>query len=346
MNVGAILVLLTTALTGQVAAPNPQEDSVPSIIDALTNPKIPEKPESTDAQRAKEVEAWRAALDAIAKEHRIGPDGQSAPHFRLVERPVFAWNQPVRLGQIGSVYLWVQEDGRPGAMGTFFCWHRWQEFWAIMHEFHSLAETPLKASFRGQEFWMPTQAGLQWRPLPIETRVATSRTRQLSQIRQLSRRFRAHTLKPDGERWQLRLLPRPLYEYSTNSGDSVRVGAVLALCQYMDPEIVLVIEARSVKDGLAWHYVEHAPDDKRLAAIEAEARKSKRGLWSDSKTPISPWDWRQGERGEDEPPDATGYWLDTESNVRHNSRCQHYRATKQGRECGAEEGKACEMCGG
>ena len=65
--------------------------------------------------------------------------------------------------------------------------------------------------------------------------------------------------------------------------------------------------------------------------------QGKVGLWSDSKPPIPPWEWRKGERGETEPADAAGYWLNIESNVRHNSTCKHYRATKSGRECRAVE---------
>jgi len=100
-----------------------------------------------------------------------------------------------------------------------------------------------------------------------------------------------------------------------------------------------------VQHGLAWHFVRYAPDDERLAVLETAARQGKFGLWSDSK-PIPPWEWRKGERGETEPADATGYWLNTGSNVRHNSSCKHYRATKRGRECQADEGKACGICGG
>ena len=105
------------------------------------------------------------------------------------------------------------------------------------------------------------------------------------------------------------------------------------------------LSASLVEHGMAWHYVKYAPDDKELAALDVAARQGKVGLWLDSK-PIPPWEWRNGERGETEPADATGYWLNTESNVRHNSACKHYRATKQGRECRADEGKACGFCGG
>ena len=41
----------------------------------------------------------------------------------------------------------------------------------------------------------------------------------------------------------------------------------------------------------------------------------------------------------------TGYWLATNSKVRHNKRCRNYRKVK-GRPCGPTEGRPCKMCGG
>lgn len=37
------------------------------------------------------------------------------------------------------------------------------------------------------------------------------------------------------------------------------------------------------------------------------------------------------------------YWLNTPSNVRHNSSCRHFKNTKRGRSCSASEGKACKL---
>lgn len=42
----------------------------------------------------------------------------------------------------------------------------------------------------------------------------------------------------------------------------------------------------------------------------------------------------------------SGYWLNTGSNVRHNSACRYYMNTKNGRKCTANEGRACGTCGG
>ena len=40
------------------------------------------------------------------------------------------------------------------------------------------------------------------------------------------------------------------------------------------------------------------------------------------------------------------HWLNTNGNVRHNSGCRWYHNTKNGRACGADEGRACGQCGG
>lgn len=40
------------------------------------------------------------------------------------------------------------------------------------------------------------------------------------------------------------------------------------------------------------------------------------------------------------------FWLNTDSNVRHNRNCKHFGSTKIGRYCGPNDGKACRTCGG
>ena len=48
-----------------------------------------------------------------------------------------------------------------------------------------------------------------------------------------------------------------------------------------------------LKAGLAWHFTRY-DKSKELAELEAAARKSKIGLWSDP-DPVAPWDWRATE---------------------------------------------------
>lgn len=55
------------------------------------------------------------------------------------------------------------------------------------------------------------------------------------------------------------------------------------------------VNHRLVEQGWAWHFVRYAPDDRELAAAEAEARREKRGLWAGD-NPIPPWEWRARQR--------------------------------------------------
>ena len=49
-----------------------------------------------------------------------------------------------------------------------------------------------------------------------------------------------------------------------------------------------------VKQRIAWVYRKYT-SDKRLYALESEAKQSKRGLWL-QENPIPPWEWRRGRR--------------------------------------------------
>ena len=55
-----------------------------------------------------------------------------------------------------------------------------------------------------------------------------------------------------------------------------------------------------VKAGLAWWYRKYS-DDQSLGKLEADAKKSKRGLWTDVK-PVAPWDWRAAQRAKSNVP--------------------------------------------
>ena len=79
-------------------------------------------------------------------------------------------------------------------------------------------------------------------------------------------------------------------------GKMVRV-VVVDIDRYKRPVAeILLPDGRSlnkelVKAGLAWWYRRYAPDDKELGDLEEEARKAKRGLWSQS-IPLAPWSFR------------------------------------------------------
>jgi micrococcal nuclease len=113
------------------------------------------------------------------------------------------------------------------------------------------------------------------------------------------------------------------------------------------------INTELVRQGCAWHDVE-ANKSRTLAKAEKQARADKRGLWAGA-DPMPPWQWREieeskqdsgGAKSKAAPAEKKVYWLNTQSNIRHNSRCKYYKKTKEGRMCGPNEGRPCKICGG
>ena len=47
-----------------------------------------------------------------------------------------------------------------------------------------------------------------------------------------------------------------------------------------------------VRAGLAWWFRRYAPRDRKLQALEEEARDARRGLWVEEE-PVAPWSFRR-----------------------------------------------------
>lgn len=57
------------------------------------------------------------------------------------------------------------------------------------------------------------------------------------------------------------------------------------------------LSAMLVRNGLAWHYDEYAPNATELSRLERQARNADRGHWSQA-NPTPPWEWRDRSSGE------------------------------------------------
>ena len=135
------------------------------------------------------------------------------------------------------------------------------------------------------------------------------------------------------------------------------------------------VNLKMVEAGLAWRY--HYSKNPRYGAAEQAARVARRGLWAD-RNPVDPWAFRKLKKGSADAPapaasvvvsgrreyragggpvsgrtpapvnedwPETGYWMSTNSGVRHNSHCENYRRTR-GYPCRKSEGRPCGKCGG
>jgi hypothetical protein len=192
--------------------------------------------------------------EATRWEMWVGPDQQRKAE--IVTEPVFRWQNPSRSnGQSGAMYVWVFE-GRPVAIGGVFSNPSAKSQRDIMHEFHALGPDRLFPEFRNSKSkWLP-EAGVTLLPLPDSPKVEETPGKRTLQLRAISRDFAANSQDNEKVRWELRLLPKPLYRYEKPRGD-ILDGALLAFVSDAgtDPEIILILEARKTDlGGAVWFY--------------------------------------------------------------------------------------------
>ena len=92
------------------------------------------------------------------------------------------------------------------------------------------------------------------------------------------------------------------------------------------------IACELVRGGHAWAYRKYLRD-KRLLALEAEARSARRGLWAQpAHTFVPPWDWRHGARSAS-PQDALALLGSASREGDEPSRCGNKRYCREMTSC-------------
>jgi hypothetical protein len=208
---------------------------------------------SEESNKQETVSPWQRYFRRLAGEYRMTA-GDSATELKLVEAPVLKWSQPVRGGQDGAVFVWLQ-DGRPAAIGTFFIWPTQDGRQAVTHELHALSSVAIQGNWRDSIRWKPGKDPVTWRVLPDAPAPGDGSAKLATVARKLARRFAATTRNHEGQTRQLRLLPRPLFEYGAETKKNRwRGGALFSLVEGTDTEVLLWLEARTDGETPAWHY--------------------------------------------------------------------------------------------
>jgi hypothetical protein len=191
-----------------------------------------------------------------AAEYSIAVEPAPEKPLELKREPVFEWSNPARQGlQQGVLFLWLR-DGRPAALGCIFSEPagglpgRW-----VMHELHALDAEKLLVNRPGAlNEWKP-QAGLERKELPGAGAPAGDRGARLLQMRRLAQEFAGHSVDKSGKRWELRLLPAPLFRYPAAPAGVID-GALFTLVSSAgtDPEVLLLLEVKEAGGKLRWQY--------------------------------------------------------------------------------------------
>lgn len=231
-----------------------------------------------------QLKRWLEFYAAEAAEYELFVDGKPERKLKLETAPLLTYTNPVRDGgQHGAVYVWTL-DGRPEAIGSM-----WStiaagdpELREVTHEFQSLSLAPLASRHAPRigrmgpvPDWKAGEAGLESNLLAGAPAPAETPSVRLTQMRRLAQGFSARITASDKETSSdLRLLPQPLFRYSSRSA-GVSDGALFAFVQATDPELILMLEARNTADGPLWHYAAA-----RFTNRPLELRRGDREVWS------------------------------------------------------------------
>ena len=213
-----------------------------------------------------------------ASDYSIAVESAPKKQLELKKEPVFEWTNPVREGvQQGAVFLWLR-DGRPAAIGDFFSEPEGMlKGRKVMHEFHALdTEKLLVTRPEGAlNEWKP-EVGLARKELPDAPAPGTTTAARLLQMRKLAQEFTGHETDNEGKRWDLRLLPAPLYRYPA-AKTGVIDGALFTLVSTAgtDPEVLLLIEAKEIDGKAHWEYALGRYSDRNLYV-----QRNNKDIWS------------------------------------------------------------------
>ncbi len=227
--------------------------------------------------------ALKVTRDA-AEKYQFVLESDDGPQPRLIAEPLLQWSNPSAGEVHGNVFLWTA-GGRPIVVGSIFQWfspHR-----HMSHEFHSLAEQPLKGKFDGQEVWIVSDPGIKFAALAGAPLPAGSKSQRLLQMRGLATECAVTKRERDDSTSELRLLPQPIFRYEAPQAGVVD-GAMFVFVQGTDPDLFLLLEDRESGGKTEWQFAAC-----RMNSVGLNLRYKNNELW---KVDVLPWSDVNGHR--------------------------------------------------
>jgi len=235
-----------------------------------------EEPASDAPLDKEQIEASLKITKEAAGKYEFQLDNSEALP-KLLADPVLRWSNPA-VGEIhGNVFLWTI-DTRPVVVASLYQW--FSPHTHMSHEFHSLAQTRLRAKYEDNEVWTTREAGVTFLPLPEAPVPASSAPQRLLQMRKFAKGFSATKKERDGALSELRLLPQPIYRYAAEK-EGLLDGALFTFVQGTDPEVFLLLEARGENKKSEWFFAAT-----RMNGVGFSLRYNDREVWA---ADILPW---------------------------------------------------------
>lgn len=207
-------------------------------------------------ERKQQLKKWAEYYQEVADGYDVRLSSDKGTPLSVSAKPIHFYTNPSSgLDSHGAFFVWTGR-GRAQAIGAIWSKQTGPNSARryVHHELHSMATETFSATAKNLR-WNPSEPGVALKVLEGAPKPAKLRTLRLAQMRSISRNFKGYHIHPV-ER-QLRVLPQPIYRYEEVKGENLDTedGAIFALFQEWDPEIMLLIESRETAIGeMAWHF--------------------------------------------------------------------------------------------
>jgi hypothetical protein len=229
--------------------------------------------ETVDEVASNEASAQRIA--ELADKYEFFTDATKANPLQREPKPILKYTNAIRGDVFGNVFVWTHE-GRPEVIGAIFDFRSEDKFDS---ELHTLARPTIVAVRDEQTFWKPSKPGVTFESLPGAQAPATTATGRLRQMRDFSRDFTVERIHPEQGKESLRVLPQPIYRYSSPEQEVVD-GAIFVFVEGTDPETFLLLEATG-GEGSKWRFALA-----RMNIVDFSASYQGKKVWS-----VAPIEW-------------------------------------------------------
>src|SRR5262245_15754709 len=169
------------------------------------------------------------AMQQIAERFKVqAGEGEQRKKVPLIEAPILRFNDPAREFHDATLWAWG-ETGRPLCLLAVEQYgdRSWFEFIALSAQRFTAEAEALR--------WAPRASSVELRPFPDASRASDKAPQRLVQMKDLLGQLTAYELGRTGSRYELRLMPRPLYRYSDDKDELVD-GAIFAFAYGTNPE--------------------------------------------------------------------------------------------------------------
>jgi hypothetical protein len=210
-----------------------------------------EEPAPKDAPEQKER---LELMKRQAADYELTLDASPAVKLALHGDPLLRFANPVGGVVDGVVVMW-KEGQRPAVFAQIF--QLKDGLW--VHECQSTASAGLAMKLGTATKWNPEKAAAEFGALKDGPKPAEDAVKRLVQMKALAAKFsvtedfKINATDRETSRYELRLLPTPVYRYS-DAKAGINEAAVFAFVHGTDPELFLILEHRGEGEKAAWYY--------------------------------------------------------------------------------------------